>query len=60
MHVAARLAHRLDADVKAHQMDAIPPQRQSEVRQRKKIIVCESCGRILVDDDLVASVQEAS
>ena len=40
--------------------NAIPPQRQSEVRQRKKIIVCESCGRILVDDDLVASVQEAS
>ena len=33
--------------------NAIPPQRQSEVRQRKKIIVCENCGRILVDDDLV-------
>ena len=26
----------------------IPPQRQSEVRQGKKIIVCEYCGRILV------------
>jgi predicted nucleic acid-binding Zn-ribbon protein len=30
----------------------IPPQRQSEIRQRKKIIVCEHCGRVLVDTDL--------
>lgn len=28
----------------------IPPQRQSDIRQGKKIIVCEHCGRILVDD----------
>ncbi|MFH0894991.1 MAG: C4-type zinc ribbon domain-containing protein [Bacteroidota bacterium] len=27
----------------------IPPQRQLEIKQRKKIIVCEYCGRILVD-----------
>ncbi len=27
----------------------IPPQRQLDIRQRKKIIVCEHCGRILVD-----------
>ncbi|HEY4966593.1 MAG TPA: C4-type zinc ribbon domain-containing protein [Puia sp.] len=32
--------------------NAIPPQRQSEIRQHKKIIVCENCGRILVDNDL--------
>ncbi len=32
--------------------NAIPPQRQSEIRQRKKIIVCENCGRILVDTEL--------
>lgn len=32
--------------------NAIPPQRQSEIRQHKKIIVCENCGRILVDEDL--------
>lgn len=32
--------------------NAIPPQRQSEIRQRKKIIVCENCGRILVDEEL--------
>jgi uncharacterized protein len=32
----------------------IPPQRQLDIRSRKKIIVCEYCGRILVDMDLVA------
>ena len=26
----------------------IPPQRQSDIRQGKKLIVCEYCGRILV------------
>lgn len=36
--------------------NTIPPQRQSEIRQRKKIIVCENCGRILVDADLNDSV----
>jgi hypothetical protein len=30
----------------------IPPQRQSDIRQRKKIIVCEHCGRILVDETM--------
>ncbi len=30
----------------------IPAQRQLDIRQRKKIIVCEYCGRILVDSDL--------
>lgn len=28
----------------------IPPQRQAEIRQGKKIIICEYCGRILVAD----------
>lgn len=37
--------------------NAIPPQRQAEIRQRKKIIVCENCGRILVDAELHESVQ---
>lgn len=32
--------------------NVIPPQRQSEIRQHKKIIVCEHCGRVLVDSDL--------
>ena len=35
---------------------AIPPQRQSEIKLRKKIIVCENCGRILVDNDLEDSI----
>jgi hypothetical protein len=30
----------------------IPPQRQLDIRMRKKIIVCEHCGRILVDAEL--------
>ena len=29
--------------------NVVPPQRQAEVRERKKIIVCEHCGRIFVD-----------
>ncbi len=36
----------------------IPPQRQSDIRQRKKIIVCEHCGRILVDEQLIVELQE--
>ena len=30
----------------------IPPQRQLDIRMRKKIIVCEYCGRIMVDPEL--------
>lgn len=37
--------------------NAIPPQKQSEIRQRKKVMVCENCGRILVDDELNNSVE---
>ncbi len=33
--------------------NAIPPQTQLEIRQRKKIIICEHCGRILVDENLL-------
>lgn len=32
----------------------IPPQRQMEIKMHKKVIVCEHCGRILVDDDIAA------
>uniref|UniRef100_UPI004029ACA8 zinc ribbon domain-containing protein n=1 Tax=Prevotellamassilia timonensis TaxID=1852370 RepID=UPI004029ACA8 len=31
----------------------IPPQRQLDIRMRKKIIVCEYCGRIMIDPELV-------
>jgi predicted nucleic acid-binding Zn-ribbon protein len=36
---------------------SIPPQKQSEIKQRKKVMVCENCGRILVDSVLVDSVE---
>ena len=31
----------------------IPPQRQLDIKMHKKVIVCEYCGRILVDDSLL-------
>ena len=37
----------------------IPAQRQLDVKMRKKIIVCEYCGRILVDPEL-AGVKETT
>ena len=36
----------------------IPPQRQLDVRMRKKVIVCEYCGRILIDPELAGVKQE--
>ncbi|MEI8005344.1 MAG: C4-type zinc ribbon domain-containing protein, partial [Bacteroidota bacterium] len=35
----------------------IPPQHQLDIRMHKKIIVCEYCGRILVDDEIVKTVR---
>ncbi|MDO9186004.1 MAG: C4-type zinc ribbon domain-containing protein [Bacteroidia bacterium] len=32
----------------------IPPQRQLDIRMHKKIIVCEHCGRILVDAEILS------
>ena len=29
--------------------NAVPPQKQAEIREQKKIIVCEYCGRIIAD-----------
>lgn len=37
---------------------AIPPQRQLDIRMHKKIIVCEYCGRILVDHGLASSINK--
>jgi len=36
----------------------IPPQRQLDIRFRKKIIVCEYCGRILVDGGIAGTDEE--
>ena len=37
----------------------IPPQRQMDLRLRKKIIVCEYCGRILVDPEIATETEIA-
>ena len=37
----------------------IPPQRQMDIANRKKIIVCEYCGRILVDEKINIVEEEA-
>jgi len=35
----------------------IPPQHQLDIRMHKKIIVCEYCGRILVDNGIVNAIK---
>lgn len=44
----------IDRDACGGCFNRIPPQRQLEIRLAKKIIVCEYCGRIVVDPDLFA------
>lgn len=39
----------VDRDACGGCFNKIPPQRQLDIRSRKKIIVCEYCGRILID-----------
>ncbi len=41
----------IDRDSCSGCFNQIPPQRQLDIRQRKKIIVCEHCGRVLVDEE---------
>lgn len=36
----------------------IPPQRQLDIRTHKKVIVCEHCGRILVDAEILTGKLE--
>ncbi|NDW09509.1 zinc ribbon domain-containing protein [Dysgonomonas sp. 520] len=36
----------------------IPPQKQMDIKMGKKIIVCEYCGRIMVDPELVGATEE--
>jgi predicted nucleic acid-binding Zn-ribbon protein len=39
--------------------NVVPPQRQAEVREKKKLIVCEHCGRILADvEEVVEEVEK--
>lgn len=37
----------------------VPPQRQAEVREKKKLIVCEHCGRIFADvEDVIEEAEK--
>lgn len=38
--------------------NTVPPQRQADIRERKKIIVCEHCGRILTDVEEVVEEEK--
>ena len=38
----------------------IPAQRQMEIKMHKKVIVCEYCGRILIDPELVGISTESA
>ncbi len=38
----------------------IPPQRQLEIRMHKKILVCEYCGRIIVDETIADTVETSN
>ena len=52
----------VDRDACGGCFNKIPPQRQLDIRTRKKIIVCEYCGRILIDKyicDYDGSMQKA-
>lgn len=38
----------------------IPPQKQMEIKMHKKVIVCEYCGRIMIDPELAGVEEPAS
>ena len=48
----------IDRDACGGCFSKIPPQRQTEIKMHKKVIVCEHCGRILVDDDIAERSKE--
>lgn len=48
----------IDRDACGGCFSKIPPQRQSEIKMHKKVIVCEHCGRIMVDDDIAMKAKE--
>jgi uncharacterized protein len=47
----------IERDACAGCFNKIPPQRQLDINMHKKIIVCEFCGRILVDSDIANEVK---
>ncbi len=48
---------KIERDACGGCFNKIPPQRQLDIRMHKKIIVCEYCGRILIDNDIVEVVK---
>ena len=48
----------VDRDACGGCFNKIPPQRQVDLKLRKKIIVCEYCGRILIDPELVEEAHQ--
>jgi predicted nucleic acid-binding Zn-ribbon protein len=50
---------KIERDACGGCFNQIPPQRQLDISLRKKVIVCEHCGRILVDDLIDAAPVEA-
>lgn len=48
----------VDRDACGGCYNKIPPQRQLDIRTNKKIIVCEHCGRILVDGTIIPDEQQ--
>ncbi len=49
----------VDRDACGGCFNKIPHQRQMDIRMHKKVIVCEYCGRILVDQAIVAEVEQS-
>lgn len=49
---------KIERDACGGCFNKIPPQHQLDIKLHKKIIVCEYCGRILVDDDIANRAQE--
>lgn len=49
----------VDRDACGGCFSKIPPQRQLDIKAHKKVIVCEHCGRILIDSHLFESEQKA-
>jgi predicted nucleic acid-binding Zn-ribbon protein len=48
----------IDRDACGGCFSKIPPQRQLDIRMHKKIIVCEYCGRILIDEEIIGKTEE--
>ena len=60
-----RMSARNGLGITVEQRDAcggcnnkIPPQRQIDIKMHKKIIVCEYCGRIMIDSELAGFKKE--